>query len=136
MAPPKPNGIGLIDIYELQVKTAATVGDIQGRLHYVEADVSGIRASVIDHGRQIALLQQTCAGRMERCREARDGIRDRVKKISHEVGMVKEDTGVIHLERAQDNAAQDATWKLLAKIGAAIVAVGGLFAAVWSAIWR
>lgn len=136
MAPPKPNGISLLDIYELQVSTAGDIGDIKARLHYLEADTASIRTAVVDHGRNISLMQQTCAGRLERCSESRGTIRERVKRISHEVGMVKEDTGVIHLERAQDNAAQDATWKLLAKIGAAIVAVGGLFAAVWSAIWR
>lgn len=106
---------GLDAIHTLLVSTAEKIGDMHGRLHHVEADVAAVRVASISQGQVLAQLQQTCASRGVHCER-------RFKRISQDVGIVREDTGVIELEQAR----RKTIWWTVAKIAAALLALAGL----------
>lgn len=109
------NGASIDAIHALLVSTSEKVGDMHGRLHHVEADVQAVRVASIAQGQVLAQLQQTCSQRGVHCEL-------RFKRISQDVGMVREDTGVIELEQVRRRT----IWWTIAKIVGALVALAGL----------
>ncbi len=107
----------LLAIHELQVRTAEDVGEMRGELRSVVADVAMVRDGFQRQGQALGHLQATCAA-------TRSQYERRLKRISSEVGLVREDTGVIHRDDLERKTKRKLLRWLLAGVGVIITGVG------------
>ena len=114
----------LASIHTLQVRTAEQIGEIQGRVHSIEADVSAVRVSSVQQGLAIAALP--CAANMARLAR----LSEEVHKLGGSLTDVREDTDVLHLEDMR----RKTIWWTVAKVAGAVLALAGLVVGAWGSI--
>lgn len=113
----------LREIHASAMTTAASVGELHGRLSALEAsarsiatEVTGVRQAQVQQGLSIAALP--CAehtARMQRQSEE-------IARLGGTVEEVREDTGVLHV----DSVRRKTIWWTVAKIAGALLALAGL----------
>jgi hypothetical protein len=114
----------LAAIHTLQVRAAEQVGEIQGRVHNIEADVAVVRESSVQQGLAIAALP--CA--QNRARMAK--LSEEVHRLGGSLTDVREDTDVLHLEDMRRRT----VWWTIAKAAGAVLALAGLVVGAWGSI--
>ena len=114
----------LASIHTLQVRTAEQIGEMQGRVHSIDTEMSAVRQGFVQQGLAIAALP--CAQHLSRLTR----LSEEVHKLGGSITDVREDTDVLHLEDMR----RKTVWWTIAKAAGAVLALAGLVVGAWGSI--